>query len=339
MQPQVITADPKKATVAEQEAAAKQAAALSARARLLAAVKAANAAGTVAIAGYYVYDHEVATSGGYSSMRVSDTEDPEVAAVCSRKRAERAASQAKEARLEQLPAKPVDYPATTTLDGTYLFDVPSGHYGDAWAKHVTNIDPAGRGGFALEGRWLREKAALPIGEVVVVGSKTWSGSRRSGEWLYDVAVYVATPANLCRVWRGDSTDQAVAKCRALLDQSATERVAEALAARLATCDKHLATLAGLDPAEYAGEAEVIAECASAWQTLRDRLQAALDGGAGDERICDVDSAAAAIVAAGYRALAQEHHPDHGGSHETMAHLNEAKRQLRELLKLASEVTR
>ena len=49
---------------------------------------------------------------------------------------------------------------------------------------------------------------------------------------------------------------------------------------------------------------------------------------------DVDGAAAAIVAAGYRELARRCHPDVGGSHATMSLLTQAKRQLSQILDLA-----
>jgi hypothetical protein len=49
---------------------------------------------------------------------------------------------------------------------------------------------------------------------------------------------------------------------------------------------------------------------------------------------DVDSAAAAIVAAGYRELAKRHHPDAGGTHMAMSLLTQAKSQLQKILELA-----
>ena len=52
------------------------------------------------------------------------------------------------------------------------------------------------------------------------------------------------------------------------------------------------------------------------------------------RFSDVDGAAAAIVAAGYRELAKRHHPDAGGDHMTMSLLTQAKRQLSQILDLA-----
>lgn len=49
------------------------------------------------------------------------------------------------------------------------------------------------------------------------------------------------------------------------------------------------------------------------------------------RINTVETAVEAIVKAGYRQLAMQSHPDLGGSQETMALLNRAKKELIELL--------
>jgi hypothetical protein len=52
------------------------------------------------------------------------------------------------------------------------------------------------------------------------------------------------------------------------------------------------------------------------------------------KFSDIDGAAAAIVAAGYRELAKRHHPDAGGSHAAMSLLTQAKQQLVKILDLA-----
>jgi hypothetical protein len=55
-----------------------------------------------------------------------------------------------------------------------------------------------------------------------------------------------------------------------------------------------------------------------------------------KRFADVDGAAAAIVAAGYRELSKRHHPDVGGDHMAMSLLTQAKTQLVKILALAKE---
>lgn len=44
---------------------------------------------------------------------------------------------------------------------------------------------------------------------------------------------------------------------------------------------------------------------------------------------DLDQWTKEIISAGYRALAQKHHPDHGGSTEAMQEINRAAERLRE----------
>ena len=44
---------------------------------------------------------------------------------------------------------------------------------------------------------------------------------------------------------------------------------------------------------------------------------------------DLDQWTKEIISAGYRALAQKHHPDHGGSTEAMQEINAAAERLRE----------
>jgi hypothetical protein len=302
------------------------------RQRLIDAVAMANAAGETAVPGHRVGAHQV-ESTDYNGLRITEEESPEVAALCARKRAADEAAGARSKRISALPDMPFDLPVVATSEG-YTVPVPPARFGDAWAKVISNVDPSKRGGYALEGAWMRGAASLPSGAVIVVGSKEWQGSRRSGSYVHNARVYVVTPAGVIRAWSGED---ATGVCAKLLAETEGERVAGAITDRIATCDKHLATLAALDRTEYAGEMDVVSERTVAWQALRDRLQAALEGGAGDDRILDVDSAAEVIVATGYRALAKEFHPDHGGSPETMALINEARRQLRELLKLAGSV--
>jgi hypothetical protein len=51
-----------------------------------------------------------------------------------------------------------------------------------------------------------------------------------------------------------------------------------------------------------------------------------------DAISDVDSAVAAILYTGYRALARANHPDLGGNAEIMMVLNKAKKEIDDLLK-------
>ena len=51
----------------------------------------------------------------------------------------------------------------------------------------------------------------------------------------------------------------------------------------------------------------------------------------DTTITDVDSAVAAIIQTGYRALARANHPDLGGDSEVMLILNRSKKELLDLL--------
>jgi hypothetical protein len=50
----------------------------------------------------------------------------------------------------------------------------------------------------------------------------------------------------------------------------------------------------------------------------------------------VDSAAKAIIDAGFKALAKVHHPDLGGNTATMSSLTETRRQLKQMLELIKE---
>ena len=65
-----------------------------------------------------------------------------------------------------------------------------------------------------------------------------------------------------------------------------------------------------------------------------KIPAMPTGGVRRTPIADIDAAAAAIVAEGYRALAKVHHPDAGGNHQAMALLSQAKQQLTQILQLA-----
>jgi len=53
-------------------------------------------------------------------------------------------------------------------------------------------------------------------------------------------------------------------------------------------------------------------------------------------ITDVDSATEAMVLTGYRALARSYHPDLGGNEEVMKTINQAKKEVLDLLKSLKE---
>ena len=64
------------------------------------------------------------------------------------------------------------------------------------------------------------------------------------------------------------------------------------------------------------------------------LLKALAAATAEPAMTDVAQAAAAIISAGFRALAAKHHPDQGGSIEVMSLLNQARESLSEILKMA-----
>lgn len=288
-------------------------------------------------------DSGVRTSDMYvSGVQLSSQQYPEVAAYLAdyrQREADRIASAERLKRIEEAAKEAAFCETQYVQDGKYAFDCPSSPYFEEWAKHVTSVDPAGRGGFALQGEWLKclGRFALPAGEIVVVGGKEWRGSRKRGEWVSSADIYLVTPAGLRHVAGFKRTDGAVTRCAELLAQTPAERVKEKLESTIALSEKKVAALRALDRGEFTAELEIIDARIAGWQQLAAMCESALIGGAGDERITDIDSAAAAIVSAGYRALSKIHHPDAGGSAATMALLSQARRQLVELLKLAGEV--
>jgi hypothetical protein len=266
------------------------------------------------------------------------SDDPRRAQMRARWDAQRAADAAREAHLKKVKETPMAKPRWTTLlaDGTYQFDIPTPDNGD-WAKRVESVDSAAKNGYAFEGAWLSKPgqgANLPAGELLLVGGKYWSGSRKRGDWCHVKHLYVVTPAGVRYLCSGE-------KCKAIaityIALSPAERIARVLAATVTAAADHIATLAALDATEYADCVTEIYARRDSWIALREACRKVLDAPPADEAIKDVDSAAAAIVAAGFRALSKSHHPDAGGSTETMALLSQARAQLREMLTLAGGV--
>lgn len=249
--------------------------------------------------------------------------------------AEESAKAAQQKLLDSLPPTPVIRTAELQPDGRYAFEVPT-HAGQDWAKRLDSVDPAQSNGMAFEGPWLKTgtQTVLALGDIVVGGGKEWSGSRKHGEWKKTRDTYVVTPAGLYL-----AKDNTPVTASNLLAMDPAERIEAVLTRRVEVCDRQLAAIAALDMAEYADVADEVAARRAAWETERARIQAALEQENAEPALTElstVDSAAALIVAAGYKALAAVHHPDKGGDTATMALINEARAQLRELLALAGK---
>ena len=252
--------------------------------------------------------------------------------------AEAAAKSGHNARLSEIEAAarmPAIIPTIALPDGTYQFTCPDSRWESAWSKHLESIDSTAKNGYAFEGPWLRANSVeiLSAGDLVIAGSKSWSGSKRRGEWVYSKELYIVTPAGLLKIADDEDCKPAAIK---KLAQDIPERLEQSLKARAKTAREKLLALGALDRAVYAAGVADIDSRIAAWQGVLDSCQKALEAPAADEKITDIDSAAAAIVAAGYKALAKIHHPDAGitGSDATMALLSAARVQLRDMLKLA-----
>lgn len=264
-----------------------------------------------------------------------------VAAACARVADKNKQKEKLAAVRKKLPAGPRDDLAVTLSadgsDGSYKLTVPEGKYSDKWAKRVSSVDSAQRGGFAIGGSWLDCGSTynMPAGEIIAVGSKEWQGSRKRGSYVNDYRLFVVTPAMLVPIgaWDGVSKD----KTNEQLSLTAEERVEQALKHRIDQAQKYIDRLIALDRTEFAALTGEIDERLTQWREQKAACERALEGAAPDANIVDIDSAASAIVAAGYRELAKKHHPDQGGAAETMALLNAAKKQLVEILSAAREV--
>lgn len=263
---------------------------------------------------------------------------PDVARMLALAAAERDRKAGAEARLKAIKAVasiPYSYGVAPLADGTCQFTCPTSSGDSPWAKHLQSVDSGARNGYAFEGPWLRvgSEEVLTAGELVICGSKSWSGSKRRGEWQYNKELYIVTAAGLIKIADDD-------ECRATavkkLAQEVGERLKKSLNYRAKIAREKAAALQAFDRTLYAGELAEIDKRVSAWQVVAAECEKALSVPMSDEAITDIDSAAAAIVAAGYKALAKIHHPDAGmtGSDATMALLSGARAQLRDILKLA-----
>ncbi len=242
------------------------------------------------------------------------------------------AEAARKKLLESIPAAPTIRPATLQSDGRLAFTVPDpGH--DAWSKLVSAVDAAGQNGSAFDGAWLKcgHQTVAAAGDMIVVGSKWWEGSRRNGEYKKTRDVYIVTTAGLMAVKNAPSD------AAETLAQTPAERVEVAIEARLTLCAQRIAKIDGLDRAALSEVVAHIDSIRTEWTALQTALQTALETARKPAPITTVAEAAEAILAAGYKALAVVNHPDKGGSSQVMGLLTDARNQMRELLALAAEV--
>lgn len=237
---------------------------------------------------------------------------------------------------KRLPLGPLARPVQINPDSTATVKIPDGTLSDSWSKHVTEVNPTQRGGYAIGGTWLKcgESFILPVGAIIAVGGKEWKGSKRSGSYKHDYRLFVVAPSGLlpAGAWDGVS----VTKTAELLAQTPEERCQNALLSRVEMADKCIAALRDFDRVEFAQLLSEIDGRITAWSEVKAACEVALNAADIENSFADIDSAAAAIVAAGYRELAKKHHPDAGGAPETMAFLNAAKSQLVEILKAVKE---
>lgn len=239
-----------------------------------------------------------------------------------------------EDRLAAIPPAPLpDCDVSFRNNGTYMFTVPRSQYPHNWARVITGVDKSKRGGFALQGDWLRngETAALPVGSILVVGGKL---KKDQVEGPQDFALFVVTPVRLVVFRRSNRVS--VDYTAELLAMTPEERVETVLVEILREADSNLGKLAALDRDQYATELSLISERTLAWLEIKERTEKYLSAVDPETNITDIDSAVAAIVAAGYRTLALKNHPDKGGSAAIMALLSDGKKQLTELINLIKQ---
>ena len=298
----------------------------------------ASATATDVPAGLRACATHISVQGLNQSLMATDY--PAVAEFCARWKVEQDLDAAYEAALKIVDAaalapsiKPATASATTV--GQYSVVVPNcgRTVENAWAKLLSSVNIAGQGGYAYEGFWLTCDATTnrAEGDIIVVGGKNWEGSRKRGSYTHYLTAYVVTRVGLIKLPRSQKQDVSDA-----LDMPAAARIEFVLNALTERCSAQIAALDALDRAAMAVVVDEIDSRRAAWLEVKARCESALSGGAGDEKITDIDSAAAAIVAAGFKALAIAHHPDKGGDAATMALINSARKQLVELLKLAAQ---
>lgn len=272
-------------------------------------------------------DQEAAIDSYYKNYASIDSvvlkaqDYPLVAAACARQNARIAAEEAKAKRLKKIPPAAKLLRTTLSADGRYQFTVPNSTVGESWSKQVTSVNSAKRGGYALEGPWLNcsQTALLEAGELVAVGGKKWEGSRKRGSYAIELNLYIVTPAGLIF----DRANNEINRAAELVALTSAERIEQALKARAKFAQEKIDAL--------------LAQRVAGWREVKAACERALQGVDPESNIQDIDSAAGAIVAAGYRELAKKHHPDAGGAAETMALINAAKKQLVEILNAARGV--
>jgi hypothetical protein len=273
----------------------------------------------------------------FGSHTFSAAATPAVAAACAA-RAQRVAAadsayqlnerrRARHTAIDQVAPAPVVIPTTPAATG-FSFSCPYSSIGEGWAKHLTSVDINAQGGYAYDGAWLKcgGKFTLAGGELVVVGGKAWVGSKKNGAWKHDLRIFCVTPADLLRI-----PDESKEGAGAILALTGPERVELVLTARIAQAERLQKSLIDL-LVSMPEDTDFIHARIAEWKQVQALCEQA--NRPVELPIGSLDEAAAAIIAAGFRALAKTHHPDAGGSHAAMALLSEARKQLTDLMKLA-----
>jgi hypothetical protein len=210
--------------------------------------------------------------------------------------------------------------ATALPDGLYQFEVPTS-IGEDWGKHVQAVDASAKEGYAFIGSWLKTgtNAILHAGDLVLVGGKVWTGSRKRGEWSYEKKLYIVTPSGLRFICENSA---AKAKAIEYLAMPVDKRVSTITKKVLANCADHIASFEALDRTEYADEVSEIDERIAGWRALQTACEATEIPAAPepepepepapkrayrfDDEITDLASAADAIIAAGVKSLKRKY---------------------------------
>lgn len=130
-----------------------------------------------------------------------------------------------------------------------------------WAKRVDLIDPKAKDGYSFEGPWLRpgEEETLESGQMVLCGSKQWSGSRKRGEWVYRKELYLVTPMGLFALAEDGHCKTVAIEYMAL---EPGERVSRCLRRARGEGVNRLAALRTLDSEEFREDIDLTAEIAA-----------------------------------------------------------------------------
>jgi hypothetical protein len=269
---------------------------------------------------------------GTSDCELSVNQYQAAAEFATRVHARKDAEEEKAARLKAIkdaaPRRAKGRDVTPAEDGKLLFTCPDSTLPGEWAKHVISVDPEQKGGYALEGPWLKvnEQFTLTAGDIIVVGGKEWQGSKRRGSFIYESAVYIITTTGVRSMGRWDKTAAAVTKVASLLKMTPKERCKIALEKAIAIANKYLVALGELDPTVYADEyADEIETRISEWTELQQECERALTNKGKGGTIKSVSDMAADIIAEGFRVLAEQHQTS--GDTASLALLNEARNTL------------